>query len=204
MSVPDATINIVEYVPAGTNLTFSSDKDFNSTGDAATCLYTAGQVVPVDLCRVNMWVATSNRSGINMETWLPTNWTGRFLSTGNGGIGGCIQYEDLAYTAGLGFATVGANNGHNGTGGIEFYENSDVVEDFAYRSLHTGVVVGKEVTEQYYGEAYSKSYYLGCSTGGREGFKMVQDFPLDFDGVVAGAPVSLLPCHTPFSLKSKF
>lgn len=25
-----------------------------------------------------------------------------------------IQYYDLAYTAGLGFATVGANNGHNG------------------------------------------------------------------------------------------
>jgi len=54
--------------------------------------------------------------------------------------------------------------------------------------MHTGVVVGKEITKQYYGEAYTKSYYLGCSTGGRQGFKAVQSYPDDFDGVVAGAP----------------
>jgi len=55
--------------------------------------------------------------------------------------------------------------------------------------MHTGVVVGKEVTKQYYGTAHKKSYYLGCSTGGRQGFKAVQTYPNDFDGVVAGAPV---------------
>lgn len=26
---------------------------------------------------------------------LPLNWTGRFLGTGNGGVDGCIQYEDV-------------------------------------------------------------------------------------------------------------
>ena len=94
----------------------------------------------------------------------------------------------MAYTVGYGFATVGANNGHNGTSGLAFYNNPDVVADFAYRSLHTGVVVGKQITKAYYGKAHKKSYYLGCSTGGRQGFKEVQDFPGDFDGVVAGAP----------------
>jgi feruloyl esterase len=54
--------------------------------------------------------------------------------------------------------------------------------------LHTGVVVGKEITKKYYGEAHKKSYYLGCSTGGRQGFTAVQSYPDDFDGVVAGAP----------------
>ena len=54
--------------------------------------------------------------------------------------------------------------------------------------MHTGVVVGKQITEKYYGECYTKSYYLGCSTGGRQGFKEVQTYPEDFDGVVAGAP----------------
>jgi feruloyl esterase len=68
-----------------------------------------------------------------MEVWLPQNWTGRFLSTGNGGLGGCIQYEDLDYATSLGFASVGTNNG-------------------------------------------------------RQGFKAVQTFPNDFNGVVAGAP----------------
>jgi feruloyl esterase len=63
-----------------------------------------------------------------------------------------------------------------------------VVEDYAYRSVHTGVVVGKKLTKQFYDEGFNKSYYLGCSTGGRQGFKSVQKFPNDFDGVVAGAP----------------
>lgn len=88
----------------------------------------------------------------------------------------------------MGFATVGANNGHNGTRGTSFYHNNEVVADFAYRSIHTGVVVGKEITEAYYKENYTKSYYLGCSTGGRQGFKSAQSFPDDFDGIVAGAP----------------
>ena len=45
-----------------------------------------------------------------------------------------IKYEDLAYTTQNGFAAVGSNNGHNGTGGLAFYRNPDVVEDFAWRS----------------------------------------------------------------------
>lgn len=74
-----------------------------------------------------------------------------------------------------------------------FANNSDVLEDFAIRSLHTGVVVGKEITKQFYGSPHKKSYYLGCSTGGRQGFKSVQSYPLDFDGVLAGAPALNYP-----------
>jgi feruloyl esterase len=96
--------------------------------------------------------------------------------------------RDLKYTLGLGFATVGANNGHNGTSGLPFYNNTEVVHDFADRSIHLGVVIGKQITAQYYGSPHTKSYYLGCSTGGRQGFKSVQTYPEDFDGVVAGAP----------------
>ncbi|KAF5343847.1 hypothetical protein D9758_015905 [Tetrapyrgos nigripes] len=84
-----------------------------------------------------------------------------------------IQFPDIAYASALGFAAVGANNGHDGFSGRSFLNNSDVVEDFAYRSVHTGVVVGKEITKTFYGYEHTKSYFLGCST--------------DFDGVVAGA-----------------
>jgi len=180
-STQDVTVNFARYVSAGTNLTFEQD------GSLATC-DRPSQVVPADLCRIAMLVKTSHISNITLEAWLPTNWTGRFLSIGNGGVSGCIQYEDIAYATSFGFATVGANNGHNGTSGNAFYENFQIVADFAYRSVHTGVVVGKEITEAYYNRNYSKSYYLGCSTGGRQGFKSAQDFPEDFDGIVAGAP----------------
>nr|POE90035.1 putative feruloyl esterase b-2 [Quercus suber] len=177
----NVTVTIAQYLSAGTNLTL------DQTGAVVTCAEPF-QLVPVDLCRIAMHVQTSPRSEITLETWLPTGWNSRFLSTGNGGESGCVLYPDVAYAAGLGFATVGANNGHNGTGGKAFYQNEDIVADFAYRSVHTGVVVGKELTQTYYKREHTKSYFLGCSTGGRQGLKSAQDFPDDFDGIVAGAP----------------
>ncbi|KAK5692005.1 Feruloyl esterase [Elasticomyces elasticus] len=180
---PDVTINFAQAIPAGTNISLDQ-----STPELASCTRPS-QVAPVDLCRIAMFVKTTEISNITLEAWLPANWTGRFLSTGNGGLSGCIQYEDIAYGTSLGFATVGANNGHNGTRGTAFYKNAEVVADFAWRSVHTGVVVGKAITNAFYsGKEMGKSYYLGCSTGGRQGLKMVQDFPDHFDGAVIGAP----------------
>ena len=92
-----------EYVPAGTNLSLP----YND----ATCAR-PNQVVTVDLCRVALYVETSNRSSV---------------TTG-------IKYEDLAYGAANGFAVVGSNNGHNGTTAASFYQNSDVLADFAWRA----------------------------------------------------------------------
>ncbi|KAF5523518.1 putative feruloyl esterase B-2 [Colletotrichum aenigma] len=168
-----------EFVAAGTTLEFPNAD--------ASC-GRPSQTVSADLCRLTAQIATSNRSGLKFEAWLPQNWTGRFISTGNGGLGGCIQYEDLDYASSLGFAAVATNNGHDGASGSSFLNNPDVIEDFAYRALHTGVVVGKDVSKSFYGKAHTKSYYLGCSTGGRQGMKEAQAFPEDFDGIVAGAP----------------
>lgn len=45
-----------------------------------------------------------------------------------------IKYEDLAYGVAHGFATMGTNNGHNGTTAASFYQNDDVAVDFAWRA----------------------------------------------------------------------
>jgi feruloyl esterase len=148
-NVWNATQTQLQFVPAGTNMTFP--------GNDPTCNRNS-QVVSVNLCRVALSVPTSNRSNIILELWLPEQWTGRTLATGNGGIDGCkllyfrcfrkykpmertsdsrrlgIKYEDIAYGVANGFATVGTNNGHNGTYGNAFYHNDDVVVDFAWRS----------------------------------------------------------------------
>ncbi|KAJ4314235.1 hypothetical protein N0V94_006543 [Neodidymelliopsis sp. IMI 364377] len=179
LSVPNGTVLFTDYAPANTTLQFQNADP--------TC-GRPSQVVSVNLCRVGLNVSTSARSGFRMEAWLPEDWSGRFLSTGNGGLGGCIQYEDLEYTTSLGFAAVGTNNGHDGTTGVSFLNNPEVIEDFAYRALHTSVVLGKEISKAFYDETHKKRYYTGCSTGGRQGWKSVQSFPNDFDGVVAGAP----------------
>ena len=40
----------------------------------------------------------------------------------------------------------------------------------------------------FYTKSFEKSYYLGCSLGGRQGIKAAMMFPRDFDGIVAGSP----------------
>jgi feruloyl esterase len=135
-----------------------------------------------------MRVNTSENSSMTLEAWLPVAWTGRFLSGGNGGLSGCIQYPDLSYGSSSGFATVSGNNGHNGSSGEPFYQHPEVLEDYAYRAIYTGSVVGQAITEAFYGEKISKSYFMGCSGGGRQGLKMAQSFPDVFDGIVVAAP----------------
>ncbi|RVX74735.1 hypothetical protein B0A52_01012 [Exophiala mesophila] len=182
LDLPNVSVDIAEFVPNGTNLTFPYNNV--TCGPPYTIIYGG------DICRLAMTVNTSDSSRITLEAWLPptAQWNGRFLSTGNGGISGCIQYGDIAYANSFGFAAVGANNGHNGTGGTAFAESSGVVEDFAWRSVYTGAVLGKNITSSFYGEDPTYSYYLGCSTGGRQGMKMAQNYPDTFDGIVAGAP----------------
>ncbi|KAH6623205.1 tannase and feruloyl esterase-domain-containing protein [Chaetomium tenue] len=123
-------------------------------------------VVDVNFCRVSMHVATSSESGIRVP----------------------LSYDTMAYTVGLGFSTAGTNNGHNGTSGEAFLNNPQTLEDFSWRSIHTNSVVGKQVSETFYGEKHKKSYLIAWSMGGRQGFKSAQDFPEDVDGIVAGAP----------------
>lgn len=179
LALPNTTVYSTTFVSAGTNLTIAN----NPVG-----CNRPSQVADVDVCRVSMLYETGPTSNVTLEAWLPFNWTGRFLGVGNGGLGGCIYYEDINYGALHGFATIGSNNGHDGNTGLPFYKNPGVVEDFAYRAIHSEAVIGKQVVEAFYGREADKSYYLGCSTGGRQGFKEAQSFPEDFDGIVAGAP----------------
>lgn len=98
----------------------------------------------------------------------------------------------MSYTSSMGFAAIGDNGGHNNTSynGVPFYQDTNAVLDWSYRSRHAAVVTGKQVVEQYYGTPYSYAYYLGCSTGGRQGLKSAQAYPDDFDGIIAGSSAS--------------
>ncbi|KAH8725995.1 Tannase/feruloyl esterase [Phaeosphaeriaceae sp. PMI808] len=142
-----------------------------------------------DLCRVILNVTTSPFSAARIEAWLPDKWNGRFLATGNGGTGGCIDYEGLQHGARIGFATFGTNGGHDGSSGYDFFLNKpENINDFGYRAIHVEAETGKQVTAQYYGRNASYNYYQGCSTGGRQGFEEAILYPEDFDGILMGAP----------------
>ncbi|KAI1473803.1 tannase and feruloyl esterase [Daldinia eschscholtzii] len=144
-----------------------------------------------NLCRLVLTVATSPSSEIQLEAWLPDSptWNGRVLATGNGGIGGCIDYATIQNGAGLGFASFGTNAGHNGSVGYEFFLNQpEVINDFGHRAIHIEAEVSKELVHQYYGTKARKAYYAGCSTGGRQGFQNAHLYPEDFDGLLLGSP----------------
>ncbi|KAJ4258881.1 tannase [Fusarium torreyae] len=180
LSLPNVTVHETRYVSAGTNLTFPHENP--------SCRIKS-QIVSTDVCQVSLTAITGLQSQVRYQIWLPFQWNGRFLGVGNGGLSGCVKYNDINYGASHGFATIGSNNGHDGgSSGLPFYNNPGVIQDYVSRAVHTEAILGKTISEQFYEARPHKSYYLGCSTGGRQGFKEAQEFPEDFDGVVAGAP----------------
>ncbi|PKS05108.1 hypothetical protein jhhlp_008475 [Lomentospora prolificans] len=174
----DSHITFSDFVEAGRNLSIPKTHP--------TCEGFAG-VVDFDFCRVGITTTTGPSSEIVSEAWLPADWSGRVMTVGNGGLGGCIGYSDLFYTAQRGFSAVGTDIGHVGNVG-EPLADPDVLESYTWRAAHVGAQLSKEISLEYYGKEHTKAYYLGCSTGGRQGFVAAQEFPDDFDGIVAGAP----------------
>ncbi len=66
--------------------------------------------------------------------------------------------------------------------------NQALWNDFADRGLHELAVRSKALAKAYYREAPSYSYWEGGSTGGRQGLKMVQAHPRDYDGLIVNYP----------------
>jgi feruloyl esterase len=64
--------------------------------------------------------------------------------------------------------------------------------DHGYLAVHETALLAKKIIRAYYGSDPQYSYWVGCSTGGREGLMEAQRYPEDFDGYVIGAPVLFL------------
>ncbi|KAJ7695354.1 tannase and feruloyl esterase [Mycena rosella] len=181
LALDNTTILDVSYVSAGTTV-----RPYGTPHES--CMKKAHISAP--LCRVQFSTATSATSAVRGEAWLPDEWYGRFLGLGNGGLDGCMYYNELDYGSALHFATVGTNNGHDGRVGHPFLGNEEVLNDFAFRSIHIEAVIGKQIVAEYYGRPHAKAYYIGCSTGGRQGTQTALKYPEDFDGIIAGAPAT--------------
>ncbi len=136
---------------------------------------------------------------------IPSKWNGRYYQVGGAGLGGVLREADMLPALKLGYATGANNQGHNATKepgatfaypdpipGIRdepnpYWERKE--EDYAYRATHETAVLAKKIIKAYYGTEPLYSYFVGASNGGREGLKIAQMFPEDFDGMVIGMPV---------------
>jgi feruloyl esterase len=134
--------------------------------------------------------------GIGFALALPGEWNGRFLFQGGGGLNGSIR-PPLGGTAtggtpalARGFAVVSTDTGHTGKGNFDasFMAEQQAALDFAYQAVGRIAVVAKQIIAQYYAKAPDRSYFAGCSTGGREAMLMAQRHPTYFDGIISGAP----------------
>ncbi|MEO7338893.1 MAG: tannase/feruloyl esterase family alpha/beta hydrolase [Caldimonas sp.] len=133
---------------------------------------------------------------INIWVGLPTggNWNGRLQSEGGGGYAGSVGVPTGSIAAGyVGAQTDTGHVGGSGTFGMSTpvpngAPDVQLQTDFAYRSEHEMAVIGKQLAQAFYGEAPRFSYWNGCSTGGRQGMRMAQQFPGDYHGILAGAP----------------
>jgi Tannase and feruloyl esterase len=151
-----------------------------ASGDLPEYCHVTGQILPE----------------VRFELSLPASWNNRFYMFGNGGYAG----ESLS-TQGRGatrntalkarFAVAQTNTGHDAA--IEpfgtFAVNRQKLLDYAFRAVHVTAETSKRIIREYYGAAPARSYFDGCSTGGRQGLISAQRFPDDFDGIVVGAPV---------------
>jgi hypothetical protein len=132
---------------------------------------------------------------INIEVNLPAAWNNRLYMFGNGGWAG-ESFDSPGRAAnrarGLkaGFVTAATDTGHSAASepGATFALNRQKLLDFGFRSLHVTAETAKLMAQTYYGAGPAKSYFEGCSQGGRQGLTLAQRFPGDFDGIVAGAP----------------
>jgi hypothetical protein len=142
------------------------------------------------------------QEGVHISVGLPMggHWNGRWQSLGGGGYAGSVSNPTSAVQAGYAGATT--DTGHSGGSGTFGCANDCAgnnaqnpgspdfgrQEDFAYRSEHLMAVLGKQLVNAFYGQPPVYSYWNGCSTGGRQGLRMAQDYPADYDGILAGAP----------------
>jgi feruloyl esterase len=80
--------------------------------------------------------------------------------------------------------------GHQGNTDPQWAMSRKKYEDYSHRAQHLTAVLGRDLTVAYYGSDPKKSYFSGCSGGGRQALTEMQVFPGDYDGIVAGAPAA--------------
>src|SRR5258707_10386047 len=173
IALPHATINVAQEVPAG-SFTAPNAQVFNNLRA---------------FCRVAGVSMPSPDSHIGFEVWMPlSTWNGRYQQSGNGGFAGAVPFGSLASALAAGYAAAGTDDGHTGGTATFAPGHHQQVIDFGFRALKETTDSAKALIAAFYGSGPRRSYFVGCSDGGREALMEAQRFPEAFDGISAGAP----------------
>jgi hypothetical protein len=185
--------------PVTVNAELTCDEVLNLTIPDTTIL-SAEVVAPSPsipaYCKVEGYVTTRAVRGepdnqVNFRIGLPVGtWNNKFYFQGIGGLAGSIPSIDFGLARG--YASAATDTGHQG-GPFDAdwaYNNRTKEIDFGYRAIHVVTLAAKAITSEFYGQAPLFSYFFGVSNGGRQGLMEATRYPDDYDGIVAGAPVT--------------
>ena len=183
LALPDAKVTRAERVAAG---------KFSAPAPTPIPVTVDYSRLPA-FCRVAATIAPTPDSAIKMEIWMPVEgWNGKFVGVGNGGFSGAIWYFAMVEPLSRGYAVAGTDTGHEGEGADASFAvgHPEKLVDYAWRAVHEMTVKSKAIIARHYGTMATRSYWVGCSSGGRQGLKEAQRFPGDYDAISAGAPAS--------------
>jgi len=138
--------------------------------------------------------------GIDFEMRLPLQWNGRFFHQGNGGLDGVVvpafaQFGGGPVTNGLhqGFAVLSSNAGNRDRGDANFGADPQARLDYGYQAVGSLTPMAREIIRRTYGKGPDRSYFGGCSNGGRHALVAATRYAEWYDGILAGAPAFTLP-----------
>src|SRR5215467_3619087 len=185
LDIPATTITSAQTVEAGK---FAGPPS-PFTGRDLSAFY---KTLPA-FCRMVAEAKPAADSDIRLEVWMPASgWNGKLQGIGNGGFAGLIDYDQLGVAVSRGYAATATDTGHTGSpiDAAWALGHPEKVIDFGHRGIHEMTRVAKALVQAYYSKAPQRSYFAGCSDGGREALMEAQRYPEDYDGILAGAPAN--------------
>jgi feruloyl esterase len=144
-------------------------------------------------CRVAGTMRPTADSDIRFEVWLPAaNWNGKYVGVGNGVWAGSIMHVGMIEPLSMGYATSATDDGHQGSAlDASFVAgHPEKLVDFGHRAVHEMTVAAKATIAAFYGREISRSLFVSCSTGGRQGLMEAHRYPDDYDGISSMAPAN--------------
>jgi feruloyl esterase len=182
----DTRITAATTVPAGT-------VRVGGTPVVEHCLVTG-------LMRERTSAVDGNRYAIGFEMRLPKAWNGRFLHQGNGGADGNVVPATgstgggpVTHALQQGFAVLSSDAGHGAAQNLAFGLDPQARLDYGYQAVGTLTPMAKTAIQRVYGRGPDRSYFAGCSNGGRHTLIAASRYADEYDGFLAGSPGYNLP-----------
>jgi feruloyl esterase len=186
----------------------------NGMFETATRLVPASGNIPA-FCQVSGSFLTNPATGktANFIATFPAAWNGKYMQLGCSGHCGQFYVSNPAFPTVTvsaqgypgqiiekGYATFATDEGHEGMDSASWAlrkdgsVDQDYVDDWLFRSVKVMTVTGKSFSTAFYSAAMrapqkiARSYFNGCSGGGRDAMVVASYFPEAFDGIIAGSP----------------